>query len=123
MHTASKQPAFGASPTGDHEIDRTQGSWSLDIMVGSKHSENKSCLSITPIGKGGPFWIVMRHLGPKGSVAGFKIVTRWPEATAMRFSSDQAMALGYDGAPTRTAAWKRDFELSVWIWDPQFGLH
>lgn len=42
MHTASKQPAFGASPTGDHEIDRTQGSWSLNIMVGSKHSENKS---------------------------------------------------------------------------------
>lgn len=35
----------------------------------------------------------------------------------MRFSSDQAMALGYDGAPTRTAAWKRDFELSVWIWE------
>lgn len=46
-----------------------------------------------------------------------KIVTRWPEATAMRFSSDQAMALGYDGAPTRTAAWKRDFELWFWIWE------
>lgn len=49
------------------------------------------------------------------------MVTRWPEATAMRFSSDQATALGCDGAATRAAAWKRDaIEFAKWplgIWE------
>jgi len=32
-----------------------------------------------------------------------RMVTRWPEATAMRLSSDQAMALGKEGAPKSIA--------------------
>jgi len=31
------------------------------------------------------------------------MVTRWPEATAMRLSSDQTMALGNEGAPKSVA--------------------
>lgn len=34
---------------------------------------------------------------------GTRMVTRWPEATAMRLSSDQAMALGKDGEPKSNA--------------------
>lgn len=45
------------------------------------------------------------------------MVTRWPEATAMRFSSDQAMALGKEGESTSTAAWKRDAAFWVSIWE------
>lgn len=36
-----------------------------------------------------------------------RIVTRWPEATATKFSSDQATEFGYEGEATSEAAWKR----------------
>lgn len=35
-------------------------------------------------------------------------MTKWPAATAMRFSDDQATALGYDGEVTSEASWNRD---------------
>lgn len=35
-------------------------------------------------------------------------MTRWPAATAIRFSDDHATALGYDGEVTSEASWNRD---------------
>lgn len=37
-----------------------------------------------------------------------RMMTRWPAATAIRFSDDQATALGYDGEVTSEASWNRD---------------
>lgn len=107
VQIASKHPALGANPICDHEIDLTHGRMSRDKQVLNKQPEYKSCLSITPIGKGLLAGIVIKPRGPNGN-AGFSMVTRWPVATAMRFSSDQATALGYDGEATSEAAWKRE---------------
>lgn len=107
VQTARRHPEFGANPTGDQEIERTHGRGSRDKHVGNKQPDSRSFLSTTPIGKGLLGEMVIRPRGPKG-VAGFRIVTIWPEATATKFSSDQATALGYDGEATSAAAWKRD---------------
>lgn len=45
-----------------------------------------------------------------------RMVTRWPEATAMRLSSDQAMALGKEGAPKSIAGCNELGQERVMLW-------